>query len=226
MHPFLCFAAALALGQADPGQAAAEPPPPPAAAEQAPPAPPPAQEGAAEEPSPPPAPAEKPRPRPRPAAAAAPAAPPPSPSALAPSASASAAPGAAPARPGEPEKAQVARAALAFLDALLAGDAAKLAAAASERFSFDGEVRTGREQVQRAWRELLAGRAPADRGTLLDLELLPAVEAVARLGPPPARLVPLATARGSWVAIANVSRRPVVLFLTREGSRFAVAGME
>lgn len=226
MHPFLCFAVALALGQADPGEAAAEPSPPPAAAEQAAPAPPPAQERGAEEPSPPPAPAEKPRHRPHPAAEAAPAAPSPSPPVLAPSAGPSRASGAAPARPGEPEKAQVARAALAFLDALLEGDAAKLAAAASERFSFDGEVRTGRAQVQRAWRELLAGRAPEDRGTLLDLELLPAADAVTRLGPPPARLAPLAAARGSWVAIANVSRRPVVLFLARDGSRFAVAGME
>jgi hypothetical protein len=156
----------------------------------------------------------------------APAAPSPGAPTLAPSAGSSGPSGTAPARPGEPEKAQVARAALAFLDALLAGDAARLAAAASERFSFDGEVRTGREQVQRAWRELLAGRAPADRGALLDLELLPAVEAVARLGPPPARLAPLATARGSWVAIANVSRRPVVLFLAHEGSHWAVAGME
>jgi hypothetical protein len=53
--------------------------------------------------------------------------------------------------------------------------------------------------------------------------VLPAAEAVARLGPPPARVAPLAT-RG-WVAIAEVSGRPVVLFLVREGGRMSVTGM-
>lgn len=129
-------------------------------------------------------------------------------------------------RLGEPERAQVARAALAFLDALVAADAARLAAASAERFSFDGEVRTGKEEIRRAWRGLLAGRDAAQHATLLDLEILPASEAVSRLGPPPQRLASLAAARGTWVAIANVSRRPVVLFLAREGNRWAVAGME
>jgi ketosteroid isomerase-like protein len=116
--------------------------------------------------------------------------------------------------------------ALVFLDALAAGDPARLAAASAERFSFDGDVRTGKEEVRRTWRELLAARDPGQRATLLDLEILPAADAVARLGPPPARLAPLAAAKGTWVAIANVSQRPVVLFLAREGSRWAVAGME
>ncbi len=126
----------------------------------------------------------------------------------------------------ESERTQVARAALSFLDALLAGDAAQLAAASTERFSFDGDVRTGKEEIRRTWRALLAGRGAAQHPTLLDLELLTAADALSRLGPPPARLAPLASARGTWVAIANVSRRPVVLFVTREGGRWAVAGME
>lgn len=125
-----------------------------------------------------------------------------------------------------PERAQVARAALAFLDALVAGDAAQLAAASSERFSFDGDVRAGKEEIRQAWRTILAGRDAAQHASLLDLELLTAPEAISRLGPPPARLAPLASARGTWVAIANVSRRPVVLFVAREGGRWAVAGME
>lgn len=131
-----------------------------------------------------------------------------------------------PAHPGEPERAQVARAALAFVDALLSGDASALAAASSERFSFDGEVRTGKEEVKRAWRAALADRDPSRRAALLDLELLPAGDAVARLGGPPARLAPLAANKGGWVAIANVSRRPLVLFLAREGGRFTVTGLE
>lgn len=133
---------------------------------------------------------------------------------------------AAPTRPAEPERTQVARAALAFLDALLAGDATRLAAASAGRFSFDGDVRTGKEEIRRAWQALLAGRDAAAPAALLDLELLPAADAVSRLGPPPPRLAQLSGVRGSWVAIANVSRRPVVLFVAREGGRWAVTGME
>lgn len=132
----------------------------------------------------------------------------------------------APARPTEPERTQVARAALAFLDALLAGDSTRLAAASAERFSFDGDLRTGKEEIRRAWRTLLAGRDAAAPPALLDLELLPAADAISRLGPPPPRLAQLASVRGSWVAIANVSGRPVVLFVAREGGRWTVTGME
>lgn len=131
-----------------------------------------------------------------------------------------------PARAAEPERAQVARAVLAFLDALLGGDAAAVAAASSERFSFDGDVRVGRDEIRRFWRALLADRELSQRGALLDVELLPAADAVARLGPPPTRLAPLVGQKGSWVAIANVSRRPVVLFVAREGGRWAVVGIE
>jgi hypothetical protein len=133
---------------------------------------------------------------------------------------------AAPARATEAERVSVARAALALLDAVLAGDAAAAAAASAERFSFDGDVRVGREEVRRTWHAQLAERDPAQRGTLLDLELLPVADAVARLGPPPPKLAPLVAVRGAWVAIANVSRRPVVLFLAREGGRWAVVGIE
>jgi hypothetical protein len=112
------------------------------------------------------------------------------------------------------------------VDALLAGDAAALASASTERFSFDGDVRTGKDEIRRAWRGFLAGRDASNPGLLLDLEILTAVDAVTRLGPPPARLAPLARARGTWVAVANVSRRPVVLFLVRESNRWVVSGIE
>jgi hypothetical protein len=199
MHAFLSLAQALTLvlGQAEPAETP-EPPPP-------------AQEAAprASEPAAPPREEQRPR---RQAAGATPAD-----------------PAGAAARPqarGEPDRAQFARAALAFLDALIAGDAAALAAASSERFAFDGDVRAGKEEVRRAWRALLADRDPAQHAALLDLEVLPAAEAVKRLGAPPPRLAPLAAARGAWVAIANVSRRPVVLFLAPEGGRVAVTGIQ
>jgi hypothetical protein len=211
MHAFLSLAQALALalGQGEP----ADPPPePPAAQEPAAPAADAEGEAVAAPPAAPPR-------RPRPAAPQEDGAtgvqqpqPPPPP--------------AQPARPSEPERAQVARAALAFLDALLAGDATAIAGASSERFSFGGDVRAGREELKRAWRAILADRDPAQRGALLDLELLTGPDAIARLGPPPQRLAPLASAKGVWVAVANVSRRPVILFLVREGGRFAVVGME
>ncbi|MGC3998958.1 MAG: hypothetical protein QM767_16525 [Anaeromyxobacter sp.] len=146
------------------------------------------------------------------------------------------APGVAPAPPVAPptvtsapvppgEKAQVAEAALAFLDALLAGDAAGLSSASAERFSFDGDARTGRPDVRRGFDALVVRRAGLPRATLLDLEVLPVADAAARLGAPPPRLAPLAATRGAWVAIADVSGRPVVLFLVREGPRWLVAGL-
>jgi hypothetical protein len=206
MYPLLCLAAALALGQAEPEDPPAEPPAP---AHQAP------AEPAAEPP---------PRSEPRPAAER-PARPAPAQERAAPPPQEKPSPGPA-ARPPEAEKAQVARAALAFLDALVAGDAGALAAAAGERFSFDGDLRTGREPIRRAWQELLSARDPARHPALLDLELLTSPEAVARMGPPPTRLAQLVAARGGWVAVANLSQRPVLLFLAREGSRWVVAGIE
>ena len=131
-----------------------------------------------------------------------------------------------PARPSEPERKQVARAALAFLDALLASDPAALAAASAERFSFDGDVRAGKDEIRRTWRELLSGRDATPPAVLLDLEILPTSEALSRLGAPPQRLAPLVAPKQNWVAIANVSRRPVVLVLAREMGRWAVVGME
>jgi hypothetical protein len=198
MHAFLSLAQALALvlGQGEPAETPAAPPA--------------AQEPAPSAPEPDAPPPEEKRPPRRAAAATPPAA----------ATAEKVAPGA------EPERAQVARVALAFLDALVARDPAALAAASSERFSFDGDVRAGREEVRRAWRALLADRDPAARATLLDLEVLPAAEAITRLGAPPPRLAPLAAVKGAWVAIANVSRRPVVLFLAREGGRITVTGME
>jgi hypothetical protein len=209
MYPYLCVAPVLALllGQAEP----AEPTAPTPAAEELAPAPQPASPAA--EPREPAA-----KRAPKPAAK-------PAPSTAEPSAQ-PATGSSKPAAAAEPERSQIARAALAFLDALVAGDAGALAASTAAKFSFDGEVRSGKEEIQRTWRGLLAGRDAADRPALLDLELLPARDALARLGPPPPRLAQLAATPGAWVAVANVSRRPVVLFLVREGARWTVAGME
>jgi hypothetical protein len=123
----------------------------------------------------------------------------------------------------EGERTQVARAALRFLDALVAGDADALAAACAERFSFDGQVETTREAVLRTWRTHLQRRS-GEPAALLDLDLRPSPDAVAHHGPPPARVAALARP-GSWVAVANVSGRAVVLFLARSAGGWTVAGI-
>jgi hypothetical protein len=95
--------------------------------------------------------------------------------------------------------------------------------ASAERFSFDGDTQAGREAIQRTWRSILTGRerTPTRVGAV---EILSAADAVARLGPPPARIAPLAKA-GVLVALGDVGGRKVVLFLAREGGRMAVLGM-
>jgi 2-oxoglutarate dehydrogenase E2 component (dihydrolipoamide succinyltransferase) len=149
-----------------------------------------------------------------PVAAASPASPPAAPAAPA-----------APRRPRDPaaDRAKAERVAHAFLAALAAGDADGLAAVAAERFSFDGGAVSGRDAVRRAWRSLLAARAAPAAG-VGPIEVVTAQAAIARLGPPPARLAPLARP-DVLVALADVGGRPVVLFLGREDGRVAVLGM-
>lgn len=129
----------------------------------------------------------------------------------------------APPADAEPDRDQALRIARAFLEALAAGDASALAQAASDKFSFDGDALSGRDAVRRRWRELLADRPrPAPR--VNGVEVLPAQDAVARYGKPPARVAPLARP-GVWVAVGDVGGRPVVLFVAREGGRLAVLGI-
>jgi hypothetical protein len=132
------------------------------------------------------------------------------------------APTASPPKP-LPEREEVLRAALAFADALVRGDATALGASSAARFSFDGDAVDGREPQVRRWREILGARraAPAQ---LRDLRVLPATEAPAALGPPPARIAALLRP-GTWIAIADLSGRAVILFLARDGGRMAVVGM-
>jgi hypothetical protein len=130
---------------------------------------------------------------------------------------------AAAARPFGPEEAS--RVARAFLDALARADANGLAAAAGEKFSFDGEVQSGREAIRRRWRALLSDRPSSPPPRLGDLQVLTVAEAVQRHGSPPPRLAPLLRP-GVLVAIADVGGRTVVLFVAREGGRTAVLGMQ
>jgi hypothetical protein len=123
---------------------------------------------------------------------------------------------------GPEEASRVAR---AFLDALARADADALAATAGERFSFDGEIQSGREAIRRRWRALLSDRASSPPPRLGELEVLTGAEAVQRHGSPPARLAPLLRP-GVLVAIADVGGRTVVLFVAREGGRTAVLGMQ
>lgn len=121
------------------------------------------------------------------------------------------------------ERDQALAAALGFVDALLRGDAAALSAASAPRFSFDGEPAEGRDLQTRRWREIFASRR-ASGETLRDLIVMPGAEGAAQLGPPPPRVAALLHPE-AWVAVADLSGRPVVLFLTPLGDRFTVAGM-
>jgi hypothetical protein len=123
-----------------------------------------------------------------------------------------------------PEHEEAERAARSFLEALARGDASALAAAASDRFSFDGDVQSGREAIRRTWRDLFAARASAPVPAVGSLEILPAQDAAARFGKPPVRLAPLVRS-GVLVAVGDVGGRTVVLFVAREGGRMAVLGM-
>lgn len=123
-----------------------------------------------------------------------------------------------------PERDQVLEAALGFVEALLRGDAPALSAASTPRFSFDGAVVEGREAQARRWRELFAARGASGRDVLRDLVLLTGPEALAQLGEAPPRVAALLRP-GAWVAVADVTGRPLVLFLSGDGGRFAVAGM-
>ncbi len=121
------------------------------------------------------------------------------------------------------ERADAERVSRAFVAALARGDGDALSELCAERFSFDGDSRSGREAVRRTWRALLAGRA-APVPTPGRIEVLSLADAVARHGRPPARLASLARP-DALVAIADVGGRTVVLFLAREGERLAVTGM-
>jgi hypothetical protein len=111
-----------------------------------------------------------------------------------------------------------------FLAALARGDATALTQAAGEKFSFDGDVQTGREAIRRTWRDLLVARPPAAPPALGALEVLHAPDAQTRFGKPPSRLAPLVR-QGVTIAIGDVGGRTVVLFVAREGGRMAVLGM-
>lgn len=206
----------------------AEPPPDPAAPPgPAAPTPPPAPRPPS--PSPPPAPgpvAPAPQPRAPP--------PPPPPPVVAPKAPAAAPPpivAPPPARPAPApvpqgsERDRLLQAALTFLDALLRADAVALASGSAQRFSFDGTPIDGHDAQAHRWREILSVRGGGRGEVLRDLVLFTAEEAQAQLGPPPARMATLLKP-GTWVAVADVSSRPVVLFLVKEGDRFTVAGMQ
>jgi len=228
MGGMVTILAALALAQAEPGAPQAAPPAAPPAEEPADrsPAPPSTSPVTPEvaAPAPPAAPPPTAAPAPPPTAAPTPAPKPAStPPAAPPPTASTSTPPPDPTQPAENERTQVARAALRFLDALVAGEPDALADASAERFSFDGQVETGRDAVRREWRARLEWRA-GEPAALLDLDLRPAADAVARYGPPPARVASLARP-GTWVAAANVSGRAVVLFLVRSGGGWTVAGM-
>lgn len=100
----------------------------------------------------------------------------------------------------------------------------ELAARSTSKFSFDGEPIDGRDEQSRRWREIFSTR-PAGPAALRDVVVLTAAEATAQLGSPPPRIAALVKP-GAWIAVADLSGRPVILILVREGGRVAVAGMQ
>jgi hypothetical protein len=79
----------------------------------------------------------------------------------------------------------------------------------------------GAEAVRARWAELLSG---GETLPVLDLAVAPAAEAQARLGRPPRRLAPL-LGPGTWVAVANVAGRAIVVVLARQGGVWAATGV-
>ena len=118
---------------------------------------------------------------------------------------------------------QVAAAARRFLLALLARQPAELAPLCGPSFSFDGRVEKGPDRIRARWAESLTGESGGDR--LLDLAVAPAAEAQAKLGKPPRRIAPL-LAPGTWVAVADVSGRAVVVTFARQGSAWLATGIQ
>jgi hypothetical protein len=117
----------------------------------------------------------------------------------------------------------VAAAARRFAEALLARSPAELTALCAPSFSFDGHSASGAEQVRARWEEVLAARDGVHE-VLLDLAVLPAAEAQARLGKPPKRLAALLSP-GAWVAVADLSGRPLVIVFARQGSGFVATAI-
>ncbi|HYQ81176.1 MAG TPA: hypothetical protein VEP68_06735 [Anaeromyxobacteraceae bacterium] len=117
----------------------------------------------------------------------------------------------------------MAGAAARFFEALLGRRAADLAALCAPSFSFDGRSAHGADEVRARWQEAVAARDGAAYA-LLDLEVLPAAEAVARFGKPPRRVAGLLQP-GTWVAAANLSGRPTFVFLARQGGAWVATGM-
>jgi len=131
-------------------------------------------------------------------------------------------PGGAP--PSASDRVQAAAAARRFLEALVSHRAADVAALCANSFSFDGRSVSGLDAIRSRFSEILAARDGAG-DALLDLAVLPAAEAVARLGKPPKRIAGLVGA-GTWIAVADVSGRPVVVVFARQGGGFVATALQ
>jgi len=125
--------------------------------------------------------------------------------------------------PAAAERVQVAAAARRFAEALVARRASDLASLCAPSFSFDGRVASGADAVRARWAEVLAARGDSP-DALLDLAVAPAADAQARLGKPPKRVAAL-LGPGAWVAVADISGRPVVIVFARHGGALVATGI-
>lgn len=125
--------------------------------------------------------------------------------------------------PQTPDRVQVAAAARRFAEALVARRASDVALLCASPFSFDGRPDSNPESVRARWEQIFAARhAIAD--VLFDLVVMTAAEAQARLGKPPKRIAGLLTPV-SWVAVADLSGRAVLIIFARQNGRFVATAI-
>ena len=110
-----------------------------------------------------------------------------------------------------------------FMVALLGGDLPTAEGLAATPFSVDGAVARDAPALHGLLSDLVAGGRLRGR-RFLRLESMSAEAAIARFGPPPARVRDLAAPR-TVVALVRLSRGGVVLFVHRVGSFFRVVGV-
>lgn len=110
-----------------------------------------------------------------------------------------------------------------FMVALLGGDLPTAEGLAATPFSADGAVAPDAAALHRLLSDLVAGGRLRGR-RFLRLESMSAEAAIARFGPPPARVRELAAPR-TVVALVRLNRGGVVLFVHRVGSFFRVVGV-
>lgn len=110
-----------------------------------------------------------------------------------------------------------------FVVALLGGDLPTAEGLAATPFSVDGAVASDAAALHDLLAELTSGSRLRNR-RFLRIEVLSAEQAIARFGPPPARVRALAAPR-TVVALVRLSRGGIALFVHRVGTFWRIVGV-